>query len=229
MNTLKIEKLGVEYQHKYILQNLSYIFESGKTYAVFGKSGAGKSTLLKALCGLSGYTGEIYLNNENITEIKPQILRKKVQYLHQEAVLFNGTVSDNLDMLSKLKYNSELTIDKSETISLFEKLALDNSYLEKETKKLSGGEKQRIAIVRAVLMNPLFLLMDEPTSALDIGNESKVLTLTDELKKNMGIIIVTHSPEFIQRADKKIYMADGEIKKTFEEISNAEIKKLMEQ
>ncbi|MEC9491710.1 ABC transporter ATP-binding protein [Flexistipes sp.] len=229
MNTLKIEKLGVEYQHKFILQNLSYIFESGKTYAIFGKSGAGKSTLLKALCGLTAYNGEIYLNNENISEIKPQILRKKVQYLHQEAVLFNGTVSDNLDMLSKLKYNSELTIDKNETISLFEKLALDNSYLKKETKKLSGGEKQRIAIVRAVLMNPLFLLMDEPTSALDIGNESKVLALADELKKNMGIIIVTHSPEFIQRADKKIYMADGEIKKTFEEISNAEIKKLMEQ
>ncbi|TYB33541.1 MAG: ATP-binding cassette domain-containing protein [Flexistipes sinusarabici] len=229
MNTLKIEKLGVEYQHKFILQNLSYIFESGKTYAIFGKSGAGKSTLLKALCGLTAYVGEIYLNNENISEIKPQILRKKVQYLHQEAVLFHGTVMDNLKMLSRLRYNSELTIDKSVTLSLFEKLALDESYLEKDTKKLSGGEKQRIAIVRAVLMNPFFLLMDEPTSALDIGNESKVLALTGELKKNMGIIIVTHSSDFIQRADKKIYMADGEIKKTFENISDAEIKKLMEQ
>jgi len=229
MNTLKIERLGVEYQHKYIIQKLSYIFESGKTYAIFGKSGAGKSTLLKALCGLSAYVGEIYLNNENVSEIKPQILRKKIQYLHQEAVLFPGTVKENLNMLSGLRYNSELTIDKSETISLFEKLALDDSYLEKETKKLSGGEKQRIAIVRAILMNPFFLLMDEPTSALDIGNESKVLALTRKLKENMGIIIVTHSPDFIQQADKKIYMDDGEIKETFEDISDAEIKKLMEQ
>lgn len=229
MNTLKIDKLSVEYQHNFILQNISYIFESGKTYAIFGKSGAGKSTLLKALCGLTAYNGEIYLNNENISEIKPQILRKKIQYLHQEAVLFNGTVKENLTMPARLKYNSELTIDKDETIRLFEKLALNDSYLEKVTKKLSGGEKQRVAIVRAVLMNPLFLLMDEPTSALDIGNEGKVLELTDKLKKNMGIIIVTHSPDFIHQADKKVYMADGEIKKTFESISDAEIKRLMEQ
>jgi len=229
MNTLKIDRLGVEYQHKSILQNLSYIFESGKTYAIFGKSGAGKSTLLKAFCGLTAYTGEIYLNNENVSEIKPQILRKKIQYLHQEAVLFPGTVKENLSMPAGLKYNSELTIDKDETIRLFERLALDDSYLEKETKKLSGGEKQRIAIIRAVLMQPIFLLMDEPTSALDIGNEGKMLALTDKLKKNMGVIIVTHSPDFIQQADKKVYMADGEIKKTYENISNAEIKKLMEQ
>jgi len=229
MNTLKINRLGVERQHNFILQNISYIFESGKSYAIFGKSGAGKSTLLKALCGLISYNGKIFLNNENVSEIKPQILRKKIQYLHQEAILFNGTVRDNLNMLSSLRYNSELTIDKNETIRLFEKLALDESYLEKETKKLSGGEKQRVAIVRSVLMNPLFLLMDEPTSALDIGNESKVLALTDELKKNMGIIIVTHSPDFIHQADKKVYMADGEIKKTFESISDAEIKRLMEQ
>lgn len=229
MNTLKIDRLGVEHQHNFILQNISYIFESGKTYAIFGKSGAGKSTLLKALCGLTAYNGEIYLNNNNISKIKPQILRKKIQYLHQEAVLFNGTVKENLHMPAGLKYNSELTIDKDKTIRLFEKLALDDSYLEKVTKKLSGGEKQRVAIVRAVLMNPLFLLMDEPTSALDIGNEGKVLELTDKLKKNMGIIIVTHSPDFIHQADKKVYMADGEIKKTFESISDTEIKRLMEQ
>ncbi len=229
MNTLTVENLSIKYQHKVVIQNLSFNFESGKTYAIFGKSGAGKSTLLKALCGLTAYNGNIYLNNENINEIKPQILRKNVQYLHQEAVLFNGTVMDNLNMLSRLRYNSELTIDKSVTLSLFEKLALDDSYLEKDTKNLSGGEKQRIAIVRAALMNPHFLLMDEPTSALDIGNESKVLALTDELKENTGIIIVSHSLNFIKQADEKLYMADGEIKKTFEHISDTEIKKLMEQ
>jgi len=226
---LTVENLSIKYQHKVVIQNLSFNFESGKTYAIFGKSGAGKSTLLKALCGLTAYNGNIYLNNESINELKPQILRKNIQYLHQEAVLFSGTVIDNLNMLSRLRYNSELTIDKSVTLSLFEKLALDDSYLEKDTKKLSGGEKQRIAIVRAALMNPLFLLMDEPTSALDIGNESKVLALTDELKENTGIIIVTHSLNFIKQADEKLYMADGEIKKAFDNISDTEIKKLMEQ
>lgn len=228
MNILKTEKLGVEYQHKFILQNLSHIFESGKSYAIFGKSGAGKSTLLKTLCGLTTYKGNIYLNNENVEKIKPQILRKRIQYLHQEAVLFNGTVQDNLNIATDLRYNSELTIDKDETIGLFEKLALNKSYLQKDIQKLSGGEKQRIAIVRAILMKPLFLLMDEPTSALDIGNEGKVLNLINEVKKEVGVIIVTHSTDFIQKSDKKIYMESGTLKKTYEEINEQEIKKLME-
>lgn len=228
MNKLRVDNLSVSLQGEEILKGISYEFHSDKIYAVFGKSGSGKSTLLKSLCRLMAYNGDIYLNNSNTDAMKPQLLRKNVQYLHQEAVLFQGTVMDNFRMLSGFRFNNDLNFDKDYAVSLMEKLSLGAGYLDKDTGKLSGGEKQRVAIVRSLIMNPVFLLMDEPTSALDIGNESKVLDLMESLKPDIGVIIVTHSLPFIKNADIKLHMEKGGIVKEYDEIADTEIKKVME-
>jgi ABC-type bacteriocin/lantibiotic exporter with double-glycine peptidase domain len=228
MNTLAVENLDITFKNTVVLSGINAIFYSGNNYAIFGKSGAGKSTFLKALSGLVDFKGKIYLNNENTANLRPQILRRKIQYLHQEAVLFNGTVMDNFRIITELKGNSNINLSKDNIIRLMEKLSMDSSYLNKDTRKLSGGEKQRVAIIRSLLMEPFFLLMDEPTSALDIGNEIKVLNLINDIKKDIGIITVAHSANFIKDADIKIHMDKGKIKNTYKFLNDSDIKKLME-
>ncbi|MDY6820304.1 MAG: ABC transporter ATP-binding protein [Deferribacterota bacterium] len=227
MCTLRLDNISFIYNDIPILQNISFNFKVGKIYTLFGKSGSGKTSLLKTLCGLTTFNGNIYLNEKNIYNLNPQKLHKNIQYLHQEPVLFDGSVFCNLLLPSYLKFNSMLKIDREEILLLMKKLGLDKSYLEKDAQKLSGGEKQRIAIIRAILLKPIFLLLDEPTSALDIKNEERLLTLVKELKAKMCIILATHSLALIKNSDSIIYIDNGRIIKTFDSLNINEIKQLL--
>ena len=160
---------------------------------ISGPSGSGKSTLLKMLNNLlSPDEGDIYYKDENIKDLDPINLRRKVLMLPQSPTVFNGTIYDNIKLAFKY---SEKRIPDKDTI----KKALDDFNLDKDLDddagNLSGGEKQKLAIVRIILLKAQVFLLDEPTSALDRENEDEVMEkiIGFAQKEDIKIIMVTHS------------------------------------
>ncbi|SHN08255.1 ABC transporter ATP-binding protein [Gracilibacillus kekensis] len=198
------------------IQNLKYKdildinileLESGKVFCLFGESGSGKSTLLKIFNGmLTPDEGVVRYKKEKITQLDPVELRKEVVMLGQDPVVFEGTVRDNL--LAGLRFSGENEVTDQEMSSLLKELHLEKE-LDEDATKLSGGEQQRLAFGRVLLMNANVYLMDEPTSALDEGTETVVMDyFTKNIKKqNKTVIMVTHSKEISEKySDRIIYM-----------------------
>ena len=196
----------VRLTHIPLFKDISYCFNSGKIYVIFGKSGIGKSTFLRALSRNISSEGEIFFNEENVKNIFPQQHRVKINYLVQEPVFNEGTLIEDILSLRKLSVNKNLSIDESEILNIGSMLGLTKAIFYKNTQLLSGGERQRGAIVRALALKPTFLLMDEPTSALDIYSQSLVIELVKKIKMEMGIVIVSHSPEVMAVGDVKLFM-----------------------
>lgn len=217
VSELKINKIGVSG----ILENISFTFYSDKIYSIFGRSGSGKSTLLKAISGNIPFDGDIYLDGESVSEMKPEKHRVLINYLPQEPVLTGKTVKDSFDVLKKLKVHKGLGIDFEYLEKIAADLKLKNGIFLQPVNQLSGGEKQRIALIRSLILRPRFILLDEPTSALDVYNEDIIFKFLEHIKGDIGIIIVTHSRNIILNSDVKILMDKNGIK-AFEDIVDEE-------
>ncbi len=188
-----------------VLKNINYTFEDGKIYVIKGVSGCGKSTLFNIIGGLEkDYAGKVNVKNASNTEIKDNI-REKTGYIFQNSLLLsNISIMDNLLLLKN---------DKELIVNLCEKA--DITYLlEKYPEQISGGERQRVAIVRALLQEPQILLADEPTASLDDVNSEKIANIIAGLKSDDRVILVaTHEHYFDELADEIIYLNYGEIEK----------------
>ena len=164
-----------------------------KITCIFGESGSGKTSLLKLLNNLiSCEQGEILYNGENIERIKPVDLRRDVIMLPQTPVIFEGNIRDNLIkgiIFSKKDIPNDEFLQKT-----LKSLNLDKS-LEQDAEKLSGGEKQRIALGRAILMDSKVLLLDEPSSSLDENNETMIMKSISSYVNthDKTLVFVTHS------------------------------------
>lgn len=165
MSLLSLKSVSFSTNTTDILSNLSFDVVKGEVMTITGPSGSGKSTLLKIIANLvSPTTGQIYFNGENIHTRSPTDIRKQILYVPQTPQLFTGTVKDNLNF-PYLVHKQHFSLDRSqELLGVFE---MSEDYLEKDVESLSGGEKQRIALIRSLLFVPEVLLLDEPTSALD--------------------------------------------------------------
>ncbi|EML6323945.1 MULTISPECIES: ABC transporter ATP-binding protein [Bacillus cereus group] len=181
-----------------------------KITCIIGESGSGKSTLLRMLNDLQSPTsGTIEYNGKLISDYHPIQLRRDVVMLGQTPPIFDGTVKDNLLMGLRL---SEKPFPNDDALrSALQTVSLDKQ-LEDSTSSLSGGEKQRLAFARIVLMDPPVYLLDEPTSALDSDTERRVMKQFTELarKKKKTVIFITHS----QQLPKEIADDIIEISKT---------------
>jgi len=166
-----------------------------KITCIIGESGSGKSTLLRMLNDLQSPTsGTIEYNGKLISDYPPIQLRRDVVMLGQTPPLFDGTVKENLLMGLRL---SEKPFPNDDALrSALQTVSLDKQ-LEDSASSLSGGEKQRLAFARIVLMDPPVYLLDEPTSALDSDTERRVMKQFTELarKKKKTIIFITHSQQ----------------------------------
>ncbi|WP_394852873.1 ABC transporter ATP-binding protein [Bacillus thuringiensis] len=166
-----------------------------KITCIIGESGSGKSTLLRMLNDLQSPTsGTIEYNGKLISDYYPIQLRRDVVMLGQTPPIFDGTVKDNLLMGLRL---SEKPFPNDDALrSALQTVSLDKQ-LEDSTSSLSGGEKQRLAFARIVLMDPPVYLLDEPTSALDSDTERRVMKQFTELarKKKKTVIFITHSQQ----------------------------------
>lgn len=206
---IEIKNLTKSYDKKCILKNINLKINDNEQISIIGKSGCGKSTLLRCIARLEKIDkGQILIDNENINDIKN--FYNKVGMVFQSFNLFeNMSVLENLIIAPvKLKMYS-----KKEAIKLaknyLKEINLENK-INEYPKNLSGGEKQRVAIIRALMEKPKILLLDEPTSSLDPQMKKEVLELVTKLKDyNMTIIVVSHELNFVKDFSSRIIFVDN--------------------
>lgn len=206
---IEIKNLTKSYDKKCILKNINLKINDNEQVSIIGKSGCGKSTLLRCIARLEKIDkGQILIDNENVNNIKK--FYNKVGMVFQSFNLFeNMTVLENLIIAPvKLKIQT-----RDEAIKLakgyLKEINLENK-INEYPKNLSGGEKQRVAIIRALMEKPKILLLDEPTSSLDPQMKKEVLELISKLKDyNMTIIVVSHELNFVKDFSSRIIFLDN--------------------
>lgn len=214
---IKIEDVEKSYNSESVLKNVSLSFENGDFVSVMGESGSGKSTLLNIIGGfLMPDTGAVYWDGTDISKLTDTEMSRlrctKMGFVFQSYRLIPTlNIKDNLLLTATLGKR----VDK-ETLryvdSLTERLKLTDM-LSKYPSQLSGGQCQRVAIVRALAYKPSVVILDEPTGALDSHMERTVMELLSELNRDLGttVIQVTHSETVASYAKKIIRLCDGEI------------------
>lgn len=209
---LKIENVSFQDDGKDILKNINLHINSGEYLTIVGSSGAGKSTLLKIMADLKPYSsGKLYYQDKDYEEYDPLMLRQKVTYVAQSPRLFGKTIRDNFAFTFQMLGEA---FDEQKAIDLLRFFKLDFP-LDQPINNLSGGEVQRIALIRSLLLNPDVLLLDEISSALDPTSQEVVQkAICDLNKKGITIIWVTHDLDLsLQGADRRITMNQGQIEK----------------
>ena len=213
MILLELHNVSYDNDGKTILKNISTNIESGDFISIIGPSGSGKSTFLK-LCShlISPTSGKLSFKGKYFTEYNSTDLRKSIAYCFQTPYLFGDTVLENIKFpfsIRNMKFDYKRVND---LFSLFQMVATE--YLDKDTKNLSGGEKQRISLIRSLLFKPEILLLDEITSALDADNTKIVENVITSLnKEGITVLWVTHNLEQSRRhANKLLTIEAGEIK-----------------
>ncbi len=205
---------GVSHKEISLLNNISFSVNVGEKIAIIGPSGAGKTSLLRLINRLSSPSkGEIYLENQNYREIPVIQLRQKVTLVLQESKLLGMTVAEALAYPLKLRKLPEKAI--AERLEFWiEKIHLPTEWLQRTEVQLSVGQRQLVAIARALIIQPKILLLDEPTSALDGGRAKYLINVLNEVANtaNMAIFMVNHQWEFVQEfGSQVIYLDRGEI------------------
>lgn len=208
---LSLENVGFEANGQKILNGITFDAEEGEIITFTGPSGGGKSTLLK-LIGylLTPTSGVIRYQNKPITEFNPTDYRKEVSYFFQNAVLFDETVRDNLAFPAEIR---EEPFDEERARHGLQTVQLPESYLDKPVHELSGGEKQRVALIRNLMYPPKVLLMDEVTSSLDKENRDIIRSFIQRLNREERITVlwVTHNQEEIDASHRIIQLKAGEM------------------
>ena len=213
INEITISNLKFMYDDKVILNGINYKFEKNKSYAIVGTSGSGKTTLINLLLGkYNNYSGDIHYNNTELREISIDSLFEESSFVEQNVFVFDDSIINNITMYSN--------IDEELLNEAINKSGLANLILEKGRDyrcgengcNLSGGEKQRISIARALVKKSQLLLLDEATSALD--NETSA-SITNNLLaiNNTTKIMITHrlDEEILTKFDEIIVMKNGNI------------------
>ena len=191
MAILELRDVGFEVGGQRILDGLSFSIERGDFVLLKGPSGSGKSTLLKLLNNLiSASEGSILYKGMEIESYDPIDLRREISYCLQTPVLFGEVVREDMEFVFKSRGQAYQEEKVSEVMEYFQ---LSEGYLDKEVMNLSGGEKQRLALVRSLLFMPEVLLLDEVTSALDETNASIVEGAIKLLnQKGITVIWISH-------------------------------------
>ncbi len=218
INVLKATEISKSFQLDQstieVLADISLLVNQGEFVAIMGKSGSGKSTLLSLLAGLDQPSaGQILLNGEDLTHMSEEELAIKRQtdigFVFQSFHLIPTlSVQENIEFPLSIarKSNSDRVNELIEAVELGHRR---NSF----PHQLSGGEKQRTAIARALVAKPKILFADEPTGNLDGKNADQVMQLLLSLQKafNTALVIVTHDPSIAQMADRTITIVDGQL------------------
>lgn len=213
MNILSIKSVTYTSDNTEILSGVSFDVKKGDCISIVGQSGSGKSTLLKSCADLIPISsGNIYFSDKCYTSYNPIELRKLISYCVQIPYLFGKTVYDNLEFPFKVRNE---VVDKNRLRELLNKFNLNEDYLEKDINSLSGGEKQRIALIRNLVYIPEVLLLDEATASLDKENANIVQDYIKELNtQGMTVLWITHSEEQSKSIfNKRIVIADGKVSK----------------
>ena len=178
------------------VENISFVAEAGKVVLITGASGAGKSTLLRLAARLEEpQSGEIRFMGRPLRDYSPQNLRRNVSFVQQNPVLVQGTVRDNLLLPFSFEVNSQAVVPSDAKLeSWLERLVLAGVGLDDDAKSCSVGQRQRLCVIRSLLLEPQCICMDEPTSALD--NESRRIVedvINTLAEQGTAVLLVSHS------------------------------------
>jgi ABC-type bacteriocin/lantibiotic exporter with double-glycine peptidase domain len=215
--SLQVKKVSFRFPgRKLLLKELSFELRKGKLTVMLGESGGGKSTLLQILMGFYPIDqGEILINGlESIDQVAQKDWRKSIGYVPQEIKLFNGTLLYNLT-LEEDPANAKAVMEFYKEIGLngfFESLPLGIfTLVGEEGINLSGGQRQLVGLVRALLQKPKALLLDEFTGAMDRNTEQKMLDLILRIKEQMPVLVVTHRVKPALIADEVLILENGQL------------------
>lgn len=208
---LTVKNLTKTYNKKNVLKNINFSVEEKEIVSIIGPSGSGKSTLLRCINRMVTPTsGEILFDRKLITSANIGEIRKEIGMVFQHFNLFeNLTVLENITLAPiKLKLLSPAEA-KKRALAMLKEI---NLYDKKDSYpiSLSGGEKQRVAIIRTLILEPRLILLDEPTSALDPEMTKEVIELIKHLKdKGITLIIVSHEMEFVKEFSSRIIFIEN--------------------
>ncbi|MFR5073528.1 MAG: ABC transporter ATP-binding protein, partial [Bianqueaceae bacterium] len=198
---------SVAYKNEnWILNDVNAEIKSGEITALIGPSGSGKSSIVKALMGLIDYTGDIHIFGIEARRIKPKDLRSHIAYSPEHGQLFEeNSILDNLLYVAPDKTDEEI-------FDVLHDLSLGDLDVNRNANTLSGGQRLRVALARALLKDSEIVILDEPTSALDSESESIVLQIMDTLKqRGKTVILISHRRSTIRNADKYLIISDTQL------------------
>ena len=212
---IEFKNVSFKYNSKKVLDNFNLSVKPGEKIAIVGHSGSGKTTIVKLLYRFYDVdTGSILIDGKDIREIKQESLRSGLSIVPQECVLFDDTIYNNI-LFSNNKSNKQEVLNAikfaqlDKTIRNFPKK--ENTIVGERGVKLSGGEKQRVSIARALLANKRIIVLDEATSSLDSQTESEIQKDLQDLLKGRTSIIIAHRLSTIMKADRIIVLEKGKI------------------
>ncbi len=198
-----------------IIKGISFEVPHGKTLAIVGPTGSGKSTIAKLLYRFFDVTGgEILINNQNINSVTLDSVRRSIGIVPQEAVLFNNTLRYNIAYGNKSASEADLmqAIEMAGLTTFIARLPQGlNTMVGERGMKISGGEKQRVAIARMLLKKPDIYIFDEATSSLDVEMEQQIQKNIDAISENITTVIIAHRLSTVKHADEIIVLRQGEI------------------
>jgi putative ABC transport system ATP-binding protein len=193
MELFRIENITKQFSEKFVLQNFSFVVLPGDKINISGYSGIGKTTIFRLLLGFERPdAGKIIFDGEDLTDENVWVVRRKVAYVSQDLNIGKGRVSDFFQETLHYKANQHLRTDAknriTEYLSLFN---LQTDILTRQIEELSGGEKQRIAIINALILDRSIFFLDEITSALDPALKEKIMNFFLE-NKNFTVLYISH-------------------------------------
>ena len=213
---IKFDNVSFDYDvRRTIIKNISFVVPNGKKVAIVGPTGAGKSTISRLLFKFyEPKEGGIYINNNNINKISQESLREIIGVVPQDTVLFNDTIYYNI-AYGKTGSTKEEIISAAKNADIHDFISiLPDGYetiVGERGLKLSGGEKQRVAIARTILKNPKIFFFDEATSALDTSTEKEIQKNLENVSKNKTTLIIAHRLSTAANADNIIVLDEGVI------------------
>ena len=208
MDIIELNKVSYQVEDKPILKDIDLHVAEGQRITLTGPSGSGKSTILKLVSSLISPTqGQINFQGKDVAQLDPISYRRQVSYCFQQPSLFGTTVADNLRFPFELR---DEPFNQQQAVELLWQVDLDESYLNKKIETLSGGEKQRVALIRNLLFPPKVLLLDEVTTGLDENSKAIVHKLIrNYYQEGTTILEVTHDATELDLANHLITIKEG--------------------
>lgn len=220
---LTVKQAGIEFddvsfgysQDRQVLHNVSFVVEPGQKVAVVGSSGSGKSTLVKLLFRFyDAQSGQIRIDGQNISELTQASLREHIGIVPQDTVLFNDSLFENVRYGNPSATDDQVwqAIEHAHLGHFVKSLPEgENTKVGERGLKLSGGEKQRVAIARTLLKGPPILVFDEATSSLDSGSEQAILRTLKEIALGHTSLVIAHRLSTIVDADQIVVLEQGKV------------------
>lgn len=207
---IEFDHVSIIARDKALLSDVSFTLYAGEKAVLSGKSGSGKSTVLKALLGLHTLSkGNIFFDGQPLSVQSIQAIRRHAVFIGQEPLLAADTVREALLLPFQFKVHRHNKPSEAQLIDVLQRLQLPPDILNQDSNRISGGEKQRIALARGLLLGKSLYLLDEVTSALDAKSKQAVFEVCAD--PQLTVLSVAHDPEWIARCDKVFELDEGKL------------------